>query len=101
MTEAKLPMAVSLKWVSHACRMAGASKPRWSREHATWTTTARRHGGEQETINITAPEPDLVRLDSTSDSAHKILAGLYSGMRAHSKAASMSATLYGSHVDMR
>lgn len=96
MIEAVLPMAVSLKWVAYACRMAGAAKPKWSRERSTWTTSA-----DAETLCITSPVPNVVRIDSDSDSAHRVITGFYTGMRAHSKVACMSATLYGSHVDMR
>jgi len=97
MLEAVLPMAVSLKWVAYACRMAGAAKPKWDRERSTWTTTTR----DAETIHITAPSANVVRIDSDSDSAHRVVTGFYTGMRTHSKVACMSATLYGSHVDMR
>lgn len=91
MIEAVLPMAVSLKWVAYACRMAGAAKPKWSPERSTWTTST-----DAETLRITAPAPNVIRIDSDSDSAHRLVTGFYSGMRAHSKLACMNATLYGS-----
>lgn len=89
MIEAVLPMAVSLKWVACACRMAGIAKPKWDRDRATWTTTT----PDAETIRITAPARNVVRIDSDSEAAHRVITGLYAGMRAYSKVACMSATL--------
>jgi hypothetical protein len=81
MLEVTLPMSVSLKWVTYACRMAGATRPRWSREHATWTTTARGPNGELETITLRSPAPTSVILDSDGDTAHRIVTSLFTGMR--------------------
>ncbi len=50
--DATLPLPVSQKWVSHACRMAGVARPRWDRYVRVWTTTARRDDGALETITI-------------------------------------------------
>jgi hypothetical protein len=74
-------MALSLKWVTYACRMAGAARPRWSRELATWTTSTRGAGGELETLTIRAPAPNMVRIDTDSDAAHRIVTSLFTGMR--------------------
>lgn len=94
MTDVKLPMAVSLKWVAYACRMAGATKPRWSREAGTWTTTVARLDVEPETITISLLEADLIRIDSTSDHARAIISNLHAGMRAHAHVARTSSTMY-------
>jgi hypothetical protein len=51
--QATLPLRVSQKWVSYACRMAGVEKPRWNRYTSTWTTTGPRENGITETITIT------------------------------------------------
>ena len=64
MVEATLPMAISLKWVAYACRMAGAAKPKWSREHARWTTTTQSADGTIDEIVITAPAANRVRVIS-------------------------------------
>ncbi|MBX3226056.1 MAG: hypothetical protein KIT84_29225 [Labilithrix sp.] len=82
MIDAVLPLPVSLKWVAYACRMAGAAKPRWSRERSTWTTTTR-----DETLRITSPAPHVVRIDSDSDTAHRLVTAFYTGMRAHARLA--------------
>lgn len=81
MLEVTLPLDASLKWITYACRMAGAARPRWSREHASWTTTARGPHGELETITIRAPSSHAVTLDSQSDTAHRIVTSLFTGMR--------------------
>lgn len=80
MLEVTLPLDVSLKWVTYACRMAGATRPRWSREHATWTTTARNANGVLETITITATR-NVAQLDADTEVAHRIVTSLFTGMR--------------------
>ena len=80
MLEVTLPLDVSLKWVTYACRMAGASRPRWSREQGRWTTTARDTDGAVETINITATR-NVARIDVETDTAHRIVTSLFTGMR--------------------
>lgn len=80
MLEVTLPLDVSLKWVTYACRMAGATRPRWSRELGQWTTTARGPEGALETITITATR-NVARIDSESETAHRIVTSLFTGMR--------------------
>ena len=80
MLEVTLPLDLSLKWVTYACRKANATRPRWSREHGTWTTTARGESGALETIIISATR-NVARLDSESDTAHRIVTSLFTGMR--------------------
>ena len=80
MLEVTLPLDVSLKWVTYACRMAGATRPRWSREQGTWTTTVRGAGDALETITIRATR-NLAQLDSETDTAHRIVTSLFTGMR--------------------
>jgi hypothetical protein len=62
--EAVLPLRVSHKWVSYACRMAGAEKPRWNRYTSVWTTTTTRMTGEVESISLRAGStPETVCID--------------------------------------
>jgi hypothetical protein len=57
--EAQLPMKLSHKWVSFACRTANVAKPRWNRLTQVWTTSVVGENGMLETISITAAEDML------------------------------------------
>lgn len=89
--EAMLPMAVSQKWVAHACRMAGIAKPRWNRHTCVWTTSAIGESGAREAIVITAGSERSVAIKvewlapegatAESATARRLVTAFFTGMQ--------------------